>query len=127
MIKKLIFVLLAIGISLTGVYAEKSPSKPEKRPIDRPILVTLGKKAPQMRTPSRIFLEGEITETGIVFYPADWYTMICVTITNDESGEEWSGVSSDQNEVIPFDAEEGYYNVRVQTSDGNILYGGFEL
>lgn len=113
-------------MSVLHISAEKLP-EPSTKPLEKTIRIPLGRKSPSRNSPSRILLEGVVTESGIVFYPAEWYTTILVTITSEETGEVWFGISSNRDDMVPFDGENGYYTICVHTPEGGVFYGGFEI
>lgn len=133
MAKGIISFLLVITFSYVPLIADtgsshSSQTQLENKEKQRTTWYTMLKKRTQSKlVPSRLFIEGEVTENGITFVTSELLDSFFVVVINDDTHEEWSGFITEEENSIPFDGEIGSYTICITTPDRGPLYGGFEL
>lgn len=125
MVRQILTLLVIIFLSVPTVI--RSEEKPPFTQKYKKYELRLGPVMPGKHAPSNLWIEFDIIEDGMIFYPADWYTEMSVTVTKEETGESWCGYVTDMTPYIPFDGEEGTYTIDCTTSTGRTLTGGFEI
>lgn len=84
-------------------------------------------KGGSKKTPSYVHINYYYYEGVICFEGTDLYDNMCVTVTNEESGEAWFAVITNEMPTMEVSIESGCYSIVGETDSGQIFVGSYEL